>query len=140
MCREAGYKGPLNRCSIYGDKQVGEKLKKMLEMGQSRPWPEALKALTGEEKMDATAILDYFAPLKTWMDEQNKALAKWRRERESEGARERGSERAGDNIAVIESRCLPLSRSLALPLSLTPESDPASSPPSYSLRALSCPT
>jgi len=76
MCREAGYKGPLNRCSVYGDKQVGEKLKKMLEMGQSRPWPEALKALTGEEKMDATAILDYFAPLKTWMDEQNKALAK----------------------------------------------------------------
>jgi peptidyl-dipeptidase A len=75
MCREAGYKGPLNRCSIYADKQVGEKLKKMLEMGQSRPWPEALKALTGEEKMDATAILDYFAPLKTWLDEQNKALA-----------------------------------------------------------------
>ncbi|HEU0175832.1 MAG TPA: M2 family metallopeptidase [Blastocatellia bacterium] len=75
MCREAGYKGPLNRCSIYGNKQVGEKLKKMLEMGQSRPWPEALKALTGEEKMDATAILDYFAPLKTWLDEQNKGLA-----------------------------------------------------------------
>jgi peptidyl-dipeptidase A len=76
MCREAGYKGPLNRCSIYGNKQVGEKLKKMLEMGQSRPWPEALKALTSEEKMDATAILDYFAPLKTWLDEQNRALAK----------------------------------------------------------------
>ena len=75
MCREAGYQGPLNRCSIYGNKRVGEKLKKMLEMGQSRPWPEALKALTGEEKMDATAILDYFAPLKTWLDEQNKALA-----------------------------------------------------------------
>jgi len=76
MCREAGYKGPLNRCSIYGDKQVGEKLKKMLEMGQSRPWPEAVQALTGEEKRDATAIVDYFAPLKTWMGEQNKALAK----------------------------------------------------------------
>lgn len=75
MCREAGYKGPLNRCSIYDNKQVGEKLKRMLEMGQSRPWPEALKALTGEEKMDATAILDYFAPLKKWLDEQNKALA-----------------------------------------------------------------
>ena len=75
MCREAGYKGPLNRCSVYDNKQVGEKLKKMLEMGQSRPWPEALKALTGEEKMDATAILDYFAPLKTWLDEQNKGLA-----------------------------------------------------------------
>jgi peptidyl-dipeptidase A len=75
MCREAGFKGPLNRCSIYGNKQAGEKLKKMLEMGQSRPWPEALKELTGEEKMDATAILDYFAPLKAWLDEQNKSLA-----------------------------------------------------------------
>jgi peptidyl-dipeptidase A len=74
LCREAGYKGPLNRCSIYGNKQAGEKLKKMLEMGLSRPWPEALKALTGEEKMDATAIIDYFAPLKTWLDEQNKTL------------------------------------------------------------------
>lgn len=75
LCREAGYKGPLNRCSIYGNKPAGEKLKSMLAMGQSRPWPEALKALTGEDKMDATAILDYFAPLKTWLDEQNKALA-----------------------------------------------------------------
>ncbi len=73
LCREAGYNGPLNRCSVYGNKQVGEKLKKMLEMGLSRPWPEALKTLTGEDKMDATAILDYFAPLKNWLDEQNKA-------------------------------------------------------------------
>ena len=69
--REAGYTGPLHRGSIYDNKQVGAKLKKMLEMGQSRPWPEALKALTGEDKMDATAILDYFAPLKKWLDEQN---------------------------------------------------------------------
>jgi peptidyl-dipeptidase A len=75
LCREAGYQGPLNRCSIYGNKQVGEKLKKMLAMGQSRPWPEALKALTGEDKMDATAILDYFKPLKTWLDEQNHGSA-----------------------------------------------------------------
>ncbi|HKX28655.1 MAG TPA: M2 family metallopeptidase [Blastocatellia bacterium] len=75
MCREAGYKGPLNRCSIYGNKEVGEKLQKMLAMGQSRPWPEALKAMTGEEKMDATAIIDYFAPLKKWLDEQNKTLS-----------------------------------------------------------------
>jgi peptidyl-dipeptidase A len=75
LCREAGYKGPLNRCSIYGNKQVGEKLQKMLIMGQSRPWPEALKAMTGEDKMDATAIIDYFAPLKNWLDQQNKLLA-----------------------------------------------------------------
>jgi peptidyl-dipeptidase A len=75
LCREAGYKGPLNRCSIYGNKQVGEKLKAMLAMGQSQPWPEALKAMTGEDKMDATAIIDYFAPLKTWLDEQSKTMA-----------------------------------------------------------------
>lgn len=72
MCREAGYTGPLHACSVYDNKAVGAKLAKMLEMGQSRPWPDALEALTGERKMDATAMLDYFAPLKTWLDEQNK--------------------------------------------------------------------
>ncbi|MCA1613820.1 MAG: M2 family metallopeptidase, partial [Acidobacteria bacterium] len=71
MCRQIGFQGPLHRCSIYNNKEVGAKLKQMLAMGASRPWPEALKALTGEDKMDATAILDYFAPLKTWLDQQN---------------------------------------------------------------------
>jgi peptidyl-dipeptidase A len=71
MCAEAGYVGPLHRCSIYGNEKVGEKFNRMLEMGQSKPWPEALHVLTGETKMDATAILDYFAPLKKWLDEQN---------------------------------------------------------------------
>ncbi len=42
----------------------------MLAMGTSRPWPEALDALTGSQQMDATAILDYFAPLSKWLDEQ----------------------------------------------------------------------
>lgn len=72
LCREAGFSGPLYQCSIYGNKQAGEKLKAMLAMGTSQPWPAALKAMTGEDKMDATAIIDYFAPLKTWLDEQNK--------------------------------------------------------------------
>ena len=71
LCKEAGYTGPLHRCSIYGNKAAGAKLKQMLEMGASRPWPEALKAMTGEDKMDATAILDYFAPLKAWLDQRN---------------------------------------------------------------------
>jgi len=71
LCREAGFNGPLYQCSIYGNKKAGEKLKSMLAMGLSKPWPEALKAMTGEDKMDATAILDYFAPLKTWLDQQN---------------------------------------------------------------------
>jgi peptidyl-dipeptidase A len=71
-CRQAGWKGPLNRCSVYGDKAVGAKFAKMLEMGQSRPWPEALEAFTGEKDIDASAIADYFAPLNAWLTEQNK--------------------------------------------------------------------
>jgi peptidyl-dipeptidase A len=76
LCREAGYSGPLNRCSVYGNKKAGAKFQQMLEMGKSKPWPEALKAITGEDRMDATAMLDYFAPLKAWLDEQNRELAK----------------------------------------------------------------
>jgi len=71
LCREAGFTGPLDQCSIYDNKAAGRKLQAMLEMGQSRPWPEELYALTGERQMDAGAILDYFAPLKKWLDEQN---------------------------------------------------------------------
>jgi peptidyl-dipeptidase A len=73
LCREAGFTGPLHRCSIYGNKAAGERLNKMLAMGASKPWPEALETLTGEKQLDATALADYFAPLKTWLDEQNKA-------------------------------------------------------------------
>ena len=72
LCREAGFTGPLYQCSIYNNKKAGEKLKAMLAMGSSEPWPAALKAMTGEDKMDATTIIDYFAPLKSWLDEQNK--------------------------------------------------------------------
>ena len=71
LCKEAGYTGPLHRCSIYKNQAAGAKLKKMLEMGASRPWPDALEAMTGQRQMDATAMLDYFAPLKQWLDEQN---------------------------------------------------------------------
>jgi peptidyl-dipeptidase A len=67
----AGERGPLNRTSIYGSKAAGERLEKMMLMGASRPWPDALAALTGEREMDATAILDYFAPLRTWLEQQN---------------------------------------------------------------------
>jgi peptidyl-dipeptidase A len=73
LCREAGYSGPLHRCSIYGNKAAGERLNKMLALGASKPWPEALETLTGEKQLDASALADYFAPLKTWLDEQNKA-------------------------------------------------------------------
>ena len=71
LCEAAGFDGPLHRCSIYGDVEAGERLQAMMEMGMARPWPEALEALTGQREMDASAILDYFAPLKRWLDEQN---------------------------------------------------------------------
>ena len=71
-CRQAGWKGPLNRCSVYGNKAVGAKFARMLEMGQSRPWPEALEAFTGEKTIDASAMAEYFAPLNTWLTAQNK--------------------------------------------------------------------
>jgi peptidyl-dipeptidase A len=70
-CRQAGWTGPLNRCSVYGDKAVGAKLDAMLKMGQSQPWPEALAVFTGESDVDATAINEYFAPLDRWLTEQN---------------------------------------------------------------------
>ncbi len=72
LCEAAGYKGPLNRCSIYDNKEAGARLNKMLSMGRSRPWPDALEAISGKRQMDATAIIDYFAPLKQWLDDQNK--------------------------------------------------------------------
>ena len=70
LAKTAGCQAAVNRCSIYGNKAAGKKLGDMLEMGQSRPWPEALEKVAGTRKMDATAVLDYFAPLKTWLDEQ----------------------------------------------------------------------
>jgi peptidyl-dipeptidase A len=72
LCQAAGQTGPLNRCSIYGNKEAGAKLARMLEMGASRPWPDALEAMTGQRQMDATAVVDYFRPLLDWLDVQNK--------------------------------------------------------------------
>jgi peptidyl-dipeptidase A len=72
LSHAAGCTGPLNRCSIYGNREAGKKLNAMLEMGTSRPWQDALFELTGQRQMDATAIRDYFAPLQKWLDEQNR--------------------------------------------------------------------
>lgn len=71
FARGSGYTGPLHRYSVHGDKAAGRKLGDMLAMGRSKPWPDALFALTGEREMDATALLEYFAPLQQWLDEQN---------------------------------------------------------------------
>jgi len=70
-CEQAGWTGPLHRCSIYNNKEVGAKFAKMLEMGASKPWPEALEAFTGTREIDGSALVAYFAPLQAWMKEQN---------------------------------------------------------------------
>jgi peptidyl-dipeptidase A len=75
LCQIAGHQGPLHTCSIYGNKAAGEKLVAMLKLGASRPWPDALEAMTGQREMDATALLDYFAPLRAFLQEQNKGLS-----------------------------------------------------------------
>ena len=70
-CKQSGWTGPLHRCSFYGNKEVGAKLNAMLEMGQSKPWPEALAVFTGTREISGQAMVDYFAPLKAWLDKQN---------------------------------------------------------------------
>lgn len=72
LCEAAGFKGPLHECSIYDSKEAGTKLQALLAAGASKPWQDVLEEAIGTRTMDASAILDYFAPLKTWLDEQNK--------------------------------------------------------------------
>ena len=71
LCETSGHTGPLHECSIYGSKAAGERLGNMLAMGSSRPWQDAMQAVTGQRNMDGSAILDYFAPLQAWLKEQN---------------------------------------------------------------------
>ncbi|MGO4212750.1 M2 family metallopeptidase, partial [Terriglobus sp. YAF25] len=71
MCDASGYKGPLNRCSFFASKPAGDKLAKMLEAGQSQPWQQTLKEMTGSDHLDAQAMADYFAPLYEWLKMQN---------------------------------------------------------------------
>jgi peptidyl-dipeptidase A len=70
-CDQAGWTGPLHRCSFFGSKEVGARLNAMLALGASKPWPEALEAFTGERAIDGSAILAYYAPLSAWLKEQN---------------------------------------------------------------------
>jgi peptidyl-dipeptidase A len=70
-CDMSGWKGPLHRCSFYGNKEVGQRLNQMLAMGASKPWPDALQAFTGSREMTAKPMLEYFAPLQAWLEKQN---------------------------------------------------------------------
>ncbi|WP_430423255.1 M2 family metallopeptidase [Phenylobacterium sp.] len=71
-CQQAGWKGPLHRCSVYGQKAVGEKFNRMMELGMSQPWPQTLAVFSGETRTDASAVTAYFKPLDAWLTQQNK--------------------------------------------------------------------
>ena len=71
MCEAAGHEGALADCSVYGSKEAGAKLQALLEPGSSVPWQDTLEKLTGTRAADATAIIDYFAPLMVYLKEQN---------------------------------------------------------------------
>ena len=71
LCEIAGHEGDLASCSVYGSKEAGARFYAMLESGQTEPWQDALEKLTGTREMDATAIIDYFAPLMAYLKEQN---------------------------------------------------------------------
>ena len=71
-CKQAGWKGPLHRCSFYGNKRVGDRLNAMLAMGASRPWPDALQAFTGSREISGKPMIRYFAPLTRWLTAQNR--------------------------------------------------------------------
>lgn len=72
LCEAAGFKGPLHECSVYGNTEAGKRFREMLALGQSQPWQDTLEKLTGTRQMDASAILDYFAPLQEWLADKNK--------------------------------------------------------------------
>jgi peptidyl-dipeptidase A len=71
LCEAAGYEGPLHACSIYGSEAAGDKLWTMMGYGTSQPWQDTLEASIGTREMDASAIIDYFAPLMGWLEEEN---------------------------------------------------------------------
>ena len=64
-----------HHANYYGSKETGAFLKHVLEQGATRDWREVLKEATGEE-LSTRAMMDYYAPLMTWLKEQNKGRKK----------------------------------------------------------------
>lgn len=108
LCDAAGYKGPLHECSFYGNKAAGAKFQAMLAKGAGQPWQATLKELTGGEKMDAGAVLEYFGPLQGWLKQQNEGKT------------------CGWNAQAVATPAQPATPLPAAPAPATPASPPAS--------------
>lgn len=72
LCNAAGFEGALHECSIHGNAEAGRRLRALLAVGASQPWPDTLEQLTGSRRMDAAAIIEYFQPLQRWLDGENR--------------------------------------------------------------------
>jgi peptidyl-dipeptidase A len=75
LCDKAGFAGPLHECSVHGNQDAGRAFREMLALGRSKPWQDALEKLTGQRRMDASALLEYFRPLLQWLEENNRGRA-----------------------------------------------------------------
>ena len=71
LCNQMGFEGPLHECSIYDNELAGKKLRAMLSLGQSQEWQVALEALTGTRTLSGKSMLNYYQPLKDWLDTKN---------------------------------------------------------------------
>ncbi|KAG3268689.1 angiotensin-converting enzyme isoform X1 [Ictidomys tridecemlineatus] len=71
LCQAAGHQGPLHKCDIYKSKEAGKRLAETMKLGFSKPWPEAMKLLTGQSNMSAAAMMSYFKPLMDWLLTEN---------------------------------------------------------------------
>ena len=72
LCNEIEFDGLLHECSIYGSKKAGDKIISTMALGESLPWQDAFENLTSTRQLSGKSILNYYAPLKDWLDEQNK--------------------------------------------------------------------
>lgn len=71
LCSAIGFDGPLHECSIYGDEEAGKKIISTMAMGQSLPWQDAFENLTGLRDLSGSSVMNYYKPLKDWLDKEN---------------------------------------------------------------------
>jgi peptidyl-dipeptidase A len=62
---------PPQSCNYADNKEVGTWLNNILKKGSTEDWRKVLKEATGED-ISTRAMMEYFKPLMTWLQEQNK--------------------------------------------------------------------
>ncbi|KAL2078213.1 hypothetical protein ACEWY4_025898 [Coilia grayii] len=72
LCEAAGQTGKLHTCDIYRSTAAGKKLGDAMKLGFSKPWPDAMFDITGQRDMTAEPLMEYFEPLITWLEAENK--------------------------------------------------------------------